>query len=440
MTPPVRTTDQSPVSQYTPHSTPEIAENGGLVSAPESSGSHREEAAPAQRADPGSTWGAVFTVAIMAVAIIGPAIYNYLGFVEQKVMIVTSAVKTDSIWLVSGRVLYDGESMRARVTAVMSNSIGNRVAPPSIATDTAGYFAFPPIRDRLSSDSVRGSASEVTVMVRGTVPRDTVTVRGEETLRLTNQARTRWMRLPPSMLLTVVVIFVVSVIVGIWNAHTALGRNVQYYGTIALAFLLTAAVIAFISLGLRFVNLTGAEGDVIALGFANIYKGTYVKDIQQEWLLSLTAPWQAPAGAPALARGFGAPLWTLLLSVIGSGLFTIQLIVRQVKTPVDVNNARQFRDRLQEVVLHQFYIFFAPLGAIFIYQLLVAAGAASVETTVAIAMLAAGAALNGLLDRALNAVQNAVEARKRSAAQDRKTAAELAGDGSRRPRQEAGAA
>jgi hypothetical protein len=410
MTPPVRPSDAESFRQYTSSSRIPVASPGSDGSTGGGDGG------PTQKTDGGSGVVAVLTVLMMVGSIVVPAVYNYLGFAEQKVTVVTTAVKADSArWLLTGRVLYDGEPMTARVSVIVSNSLGNRVAPASVSTDTAGYFAFPPIDERLARDSVHGAASEVTVMVRGKSPRDTTIVRAEESLRLSKEARTRWVRLPPSMLLTVVVIFVVSVIVGIWNTHTALGRNVQYYGTIALAFLLTGSVIVFISLGLRLVNLTGAEGDVITLGFANMFKGTYVKDIPQEWLFSLTAPAQPATGTPQLARGFGAPLWALLVSVFGSGLFTIRLIVRQVKSPVDVNNVRQFRDRLQEVVLHQFYIFFAPLGAVFIYQLLVAAGAASVETTVAIAMLAAGAALNGLLDRALNAVQNAVDERKRSA-------------------------
>jgi hypothetical protein len=348
-----------------------------------------------------------------------------LGLADQKVAVVTSAVKADTVWLISGRVMYEDRGLRATVSAIASNNLGNRVAAPSEPTDTAGYFTLKPIRDRLSSDSTRGGLSEVTVFARGTRPGDTTTVRGEETLRLTTQARTRWVRLPPSIMLTVVAIFLVSVVVGIWHTQTNIARRVQYYGTIALAFLLTTAVITFISLGLRRVNATGAEGDVIALGFANVYKGTYVKDMPPEWLFSLTAPWQPATGTPQVARGFGAPLWALLLSVFGAGLFTMRLIVQQVKAPVDVTNLKEFRDRLQDVVLHQFYIFFAPVGAVFTYQLLVAGGAASVETTVALAMLAAGATLNALLDRAIAAAQSAVEGRRRAQETEEQVAADV---------------
>jgi hypothetical protein len=80
--------------------------------------------------------------------------------------------------------------------------------------------------------------------------------------------------------------------------------------------------------------------------------------------------------------------------------------------PVDLLNDADFRPRLQEVVLHQFYILFAPVGAVFVYQFLVIAGAASVETTVALAMLAAGVVLNTVLDRALHQAEEVVQENK----------------------------
>jgi hypothetical protein len=212
------------------------------------------------------------------------------------------------------------------------------------------------------------------------------------------------------MLSSVVIIFLISILSALIQSRPGtIVRKAQYYGTVILAFLLTLGVVVFISLGLRHVNLTGAQGDVISLGFANIYKGTYVKDLAPEWLFSLTAPWQSGAAGDALARGFGAPLWALLLAVLGSGIFTIRLIVKQIRRPVAFGNNEQFRDRLQEVVRHQFYILFAPVGAVFVYQLLVVAGAASQPTTVAIAMLAAGLVLNSVLDRAVSAASGVVQ-------------------------------
>src|SRR5690606_12158615 len=137
-------------------------------------------------------------------------------------------------------------------------------------------------------------------------------------------------------------------------------------------------------------------GDVISLGFANIFRGTYVKDQPPEWLFSLTSPWVNVESG--VASGFGAPLWLLLLAVLGSGVFTVALLVKHVKDPIDFRDDTPFRARVEEIVRHQFYVLFSPLGAVLVYQLMVAAGAGAVQATVAITIFAAGIAVNMLLD------------------------------------------
>jgi hypothetical protein len=52
---------------------------------------------------------------------------------------------------------------------------------------------------------------------------------------------------------------------------------------------------------------------------------------------------------------------------------------------------------------------FSPLGAIFIYQLMVAAGAVGQPITVAIAALGAGSTMNLLLDKAVLASKKALD-------------------------------
>jgi len=64
-------------------------------------------------------------------------------------------------------------------------------------------------------------------------------------------------------------------------------------------------------------------------------------------------------------------------------------------------------DRIKVMLEHQFYMMFAPLGAVFVYQLLVLAEAAGSPVTVAIAAMGSGASLNKLLQVA---VQRAGEA------------------------------
>ena len=109
-----------------------------------------------------------------------------------------------------------------------------------------------------------------------------------------------------------------------------------------------------------------------------------------------------------VAQGFGAPLWLLLLAVVGSALFTIKLVVESLKTPV-IFEQQQVRERLAEIIRHQFYILFAPLGAIFVYQLLVVAGGASQPITVGLAALASGIALNNVLEGAWKRAESATK-------------------------------
>jgi hypothetical protein len=98
----------------------------------------------------------------------------------------------------------------------------------------------------------------------------------------------------------------------------------------------------------------------------------------------------------------------LLVAVLGSAIFTIAVLVKHVKDPIDFGNDTMFRERIEELVRHQFYMLFAPLGAVLVYQMMVAAGAASVQATVAITVFAAGAAVNLLLDKAVRLVQDLI--------------------------------
>jgi hypothetical protein len=67
--------------------------------------------------------------------------------------------------------------------------------------------------------------------------------------------------------------------------------------------------------------------------------------------------------------------------------------VKQVTDPINFQDDKNYCERNGELLRHQFYILFAPLGAVVVYQFLVAAGAASAQITVALAMMGAGAAL-----------------------------------------------
>jgi hypothetical protein len=89
----------------------------------------------------------------------------------------------------------------------------------------------------------------------------------------------------------------------------------------------------------------------------------------------------------------------VLVSVLGAGVLTVALMINEItERPTDPTDIQK---RQAKKVSHQFFIFFAPLGSLFVYQLLIAADAAGQAVTVAIASLGAGAAMNALLSRAL---------------------------------------
>ena len=93
---------------------------------------------------------------------------------------------------------------------------------------------------------------------------------------------------------------------------------------------------------------------------------------------------------PPPVRGFGAPLWVLLLAVLGVGLRTMSIIVNEISHEPDFHDPQAVRARIELMVRHQFFMLFAPLGAIFVYQFLVMAESASQPSTVALVSLGAG--------------------------------------------------
>jgi hypothetical protein len=127
--------------------------------------------------------------------------------------------------------------------------------------------------------------------------------------------------------------------------------------------------------------------------------------------------------------GFGVPLWVLLIAVVGAGLLTVSIIVSEIKNrpkfylieealvkkrSMDAKSAEakeltEFRSRLERIIRHQFNILFSPIGAIFVYQLLVIADAAVNSVTVALAAFGAGASLNLILDRAISYAEDAIK-------------------------------
>lgn len=371
------------------------------------------ESAPGKRSDywfdkASAAAGPLIVITLVA----GSWLAGILGIGAAKLEIVTSATRDTSGWRVAGRVIMradGGPVLNARVWAVAVDSVGNRFSPADSKTDPEGQFELRSIPIFLTADTSR-QATDVTVFVSASAPRDSnKLLRGSEVLRLTRFGRVQWIEPSPLALLSIGLTFVLTILIGLVQLGPTAVRmkRAKYYSLVVLSFLFTFTMVGLIAAGLRSVNASSSPGDVMSLGFANIYRGTYVKDQLPEWLFSLTSP-QITQGGQA-TTGFGAPLWLLLIAVLGSAVFTIALLVKHVKDPVVFDDDVAFRGRVEELVRHQFYILFSPLGAVIVYQLLVAAGAASVQATVAMAIFAAGVAVNVLLDKALKAVQEVLK-------------------------------
>jgi len=336
---------------------------------------------------------------------------------SQPALAASAPASRPAFWRLEGRVFHDGTAVpNASILVIASDSRGNRFSPPlegsEPKTDATGSFRTVAIPDRLGSEAEEAVAN-VTIQARATVQKDgnSLELRGKETRLIGPRAGTRWVEFSGLKMLLIPTLFAISVVLALLPFQ----NSFKYYGSVCLSFLLTGFMIAYIAIGLRFINSTSTPTEVVSLGFANLQFGTYVEKQHSEWLLSLTAPPfpRVVTSDGAALRGFGAPLWVLLVAVVGAGLFTISILVKQVSEPINFRDAAdcgpKLRLRIEEIVKHQFYILFAPFGAVLVYQLLVTAGAASQQVTVALAALASGVALNPILEMALNRLGSVVK-------------------------------
>lgn len=213
-------------------------------------------------------------------------------------------------------------------------------------------------------------------------------------------------------------LFIFTALVTIVRLRQGFWNRVKYYVLINLGLLFTVSMIYLI--GVTITSLVGADGPkqkATSIGFGYVFFNSYVVDGPKDWNFSLTRPHRitAPgsnegqadsvtaASAPQPASGFGAPLWVLLLSVLGAGLYTIKLVVDNVRKGSSYSE-QAVRAMAADILQHQFYILFAPLGSIFVYQFLILTGVGSKSLTVALAALASGIALNVLLKKAWDSV------------------------------------
>jgi hypothetical protein len=312
----------------------------------------------------------------------------------------------DAIWTLRGRVLRDGIPLNnAIIWAILKDIKGNRDSPSPTKTDEMGSFMIESVPKTIAKNMV----TEVTVYAQGS--NLNASVKGEEVLVI-GQGSLRRVKSSVGALLIPPAIFLLSLFVALWKQPGFW----SYVISIFFAFALTVMTIAEISSGLSYVHTTGDKNEILSLGYASIFRGRYVKDMEPEWLFSLTAPrelarlpgsgsiggtWSEENSAPPIVRGFGAPLWVLLLAVVGVGLSIIMLMVKAIGQPPDFNAPEEVCSRIEMFVRHQLYMLFAPLGAIFVYQFLVIAESATQPAAVALVSLGAGVTLTTLLERAL---------------------------------------
>jgi len=301
------------------------------------------------------------------------------------------------------------------VWVVVRDARGNRNSPTGVTTNAQGRFTI----DAVPLDILGDTVTAATVYAR--LADDSGEYRGEESVALAGGRQLRHVSLSGWSIAYVPGVFLASILLAFVNVSLRLKHNLSL--VLALAF--TVIMIFALSVALSLVNTSAQTGDVLSLGFASIFHGTYVDGGAPEWIFSFTSPGQAigvagegesAAAAAQAVTGFGAPLWVLLLGVVGAALKTVQIIVREITDRPDYDeskpeNVEAVRTHIQEIVRHQFYILFAPLGAVFVYQALVVGEAANNAFTVAIAALGAGVSLNALLEAAINRATQAARAR-----------------------------
>ena len=377
---------------------------------------------------PAAVWILIIVVAVCA------AVYYSMVPGDKLNVFATAEQHPDTTsntrpYTVRGHVMTTDGPTAARVWAIAADDHGNRLTFTTRSGYAAadGSFELARIPEKLN-----GEAPTVSICVYAIVPamaQGAPPLTGKDMHVIINKQESRLIQLPPQVFLLLLIIFALSILIGVFQVakNEVSLRKTRYYAMTLLAISLMGSMVAYLAAGFTYVNSVGKREDILSVGFANIFKGSYAKGVPEEWVFSLTAPAglnqtptaptdpKKPASGPEVTRGFGAPFWVLMMSVLGGCLFTLSLLVKQVKTPVDFTDCSGYHIRLEEILRHQFYVLFSPVGAIFVYQLLVAAEMVSNPVTVALASVAAGVGLNLIMDRALETIEG-VLARSRASA------------------------
>jgi hypothetical protein len=328
--------------------------------------------------------------------------------------IVATADEVAGAWKVAGRILQSGSRGGVQEIAVWVDAntvLGNRASFFAPELDAHGQFEVSAIPDAIRGDPV----VELSVVARTPAGRVQKSV----------LERKPSSRLPALGVSGGVVAFLVSLALPFWKGEPGRAR---YLLSLLLACLFTGTLILCLGMGLRRVSTPGRQEDITPIPFGSIYWGRYSDNVNPEWLFSLTSPparTQPPQAQTPQAQqaevpvdsGFGAPLWVLLMSVLGAGILTISLVVGEIGDGPGEDSA-EMRRRIQKMVRHQFFILFAPVGAILVYQILAAARAVGSSFAVAIAAMGSGMTMNSLLNEAIRRADNIIKGLEKAVAHD----------------------
>ncbi len=406
--------------------------------------------------------------AIVIAAVIAPVFVSLnSNTITPPLTVVASVNQSAGNVGIAGRVLQDGAPIdKATVWTVVDFEKGQHASPAPAQTDGTGGFTIGPLT------GVPGAVADATIYARKVIPghwfKADETLRGQDLVQLAGETKPQpdeFVPLPLLSLLPLAFVFAASFLLPFFFEQTMR----KYRVGVVLAFAATLLMIVYISLGLQTVTKEGKSKEILQLGFASIYRSSYVKDVPLEWVFSFTAPPakrpeapaqsppanttpapapeqtpakgnappQNPSGAtasqpaivqqaatpvqpaaPDVDHGFGAPLWVILVSVLGASVVTVGLIVGEITKIAEIAGGdaktenspagngepavspKVIREHIQTLVQHQFFILFAPITAIFVYQALVVGAAASSSLMVGLAALGAGPSLSALLTKA----------------------------------------
>lgn len=168
-----------------------------------------------------------------------------------------------------------------------------------------------------------------------------------------------------------------------------------------LSFLFSFGMILTICLGFQYAafKLQGSEIETLNFLAIKLYYAPLIEEGSDVLLASLTTPENS---------GFYAPLWVILLAVLGAAVLTISVLVKEVSERPSLGDSEELQRRVGKILQHQYYILFAPFGAVFVYQGLETAEMVQNDLTVGLAAFGAGLALNVLLQRAVDLAKNAL--------------------------------